>query len=212
MSTATHKPTDATAPLACVSTRTLLDRRCALVDIRRDDDLDCPLTLNRQDPYLFRPNANPALLQASEKERRASTDPIKPPTGAGEGELERTKTKTHRSHRMHTTPMQMMLNTRRSLMSQLDADVNSFEAIESDSDQKPHSYASTAADMRCRVRRNNTEASIFASETGHACVGTSSASDVSRAKLRRGSLTQKELVKAAIFLKANKNLLKRLAQ
>ena len=38
---------------------------CALIDIRRDDDLECPLTLNREDPYFFRPNANPALLASN---------------------------------------------------------------------------------------------------------------------------------------------------
>merc|ERR1719453_1679458 len=41
---------------------TSLMNACALIDIRRDDDLDCPLTLNREDPYLFRPNANAAIL------------------------------------------------------------------------------------------------------------------------------------------------------
>ena len=44
---------------------TSLMNACALIDIRRDDDLDCPLTLNHEDPYLFRPNANQAVLFAT---------------------------------------------------------------------------------------------------------------------------------------------------
>ena len=48
---------------------TSLMNACALIDIRRDDDLDCPLTLNREDPYArahsassWRPLFPPALF------------------------------------------------------------------------------------------------------------------------------------------------------
>ena len=47
---------------------------CALVDIRRDDDLGCALSLNREDPYLFRPNANPALVDGGRAPVRTSLD------------------------------------------------------------------------------------------------------------------------------------------
>lgn len=172
---------------------------CALVDVRRDDDLDCPLTLNREDPYMWKPNANAALLDQSigGKQEGESAEAAHKPE----------KAKVHRSHRMHTTPLQMVIQTRRSLMSQLsETDINSFAAVEADTEARPQSYASTAADMRCRVRKNTISAAsgagLFSNDKGHACVGTSSASDVSKAKLRRGSLTQSDFMTASIFLRA----------
>ena len=176
---------------------TSLMNACALIDIRRDDDLDAPLTLNREDPYLFRPNANSALLAAAGSSSSGGDDgsPEKDGTAGG---LERRKAgkKAGISARAYTTPMQMLLTTRRNLMKKLNTDINSFEAVESDAGghdgQRPVSFASGAADMRCRVRkRDTTESSedLFSTSQGHAVAGNSVASDVSRAKLRRGSLT-----------------------
>ena len=64
--------------------------------------------------------------------------------------------------------------------------------------------------MCIRDRNCNQEGGLFVNETAHACAGAGIASDVSRAKLRRGSLSSSDFMKASIFLRGNSNLLKRL--
>ena len=122
------------------------------------------------------------------------------------------------SARAYTTPLQMVLSTRRSLMSKLNTDVNSFEAVEADGgrqDSKPVSFDPTAADMRCRVRRHDTAAGssdLFSTKQSNAVAGNTAASDVSRAKLRRGSLSHADFAKASLLLQGDQRLLKRLAR
>ena len=76
------------------------------VDIRRDDDLDCPLTLNREDPYLWKPNANAALLDQSHKGEEESKGGEE---GAQAETPKATKAKAHRSHRKATEQLEAQM-------------------------------------------------------------------------------------------------------
>jgi len=198
---------------------------CALIDIRRDDDLGCALSLNREDPYLFRPNANPALVDGGRVARSDSAVGMAGDFEAAAQNGRSFKAGSHRSHRAHTTPMQMVLQTRRSLMSQLETDINSFEAIEAESGRRasPLSYAPTTADKGCRQRARAASASAATFSGDGACfsgrgakdgvrTGTTEASDVSRSKLCRGSLSRTDFAAASILLKKSPALLQRLAR
>ena len=83
--------------------------------------------------------------------------------------------------------MQMVLMTRRSLMSQLHVEINSFEAIEAESGRQKGEKPAAAKTMpndnndktgsRLRTRQNcNQEGGLFVNETAHACAGAGIAS------------------------------------
>ena len=206
---------------------TSLMNACALIDIRRDDDIDCPLTLNPVDPYLFRPNANHALLasgdggasfnKASGRESLEILDSSVSASGEPKTRLSRSPTMGKISHRASTAPLQNLISIRRTVAEKLNTDVNSFEAFEADmgrNDQKavPVSYGATAADIRCRARRVTTESSLFSHPAETFCTGTGVSSDTSRAKLRRGSLSKRDYISSAIFLRGDNGTLRRLAK
>ena len=98
----------------------------SLIDVRRDDELDCELTLNPEDPYLFRPNANPALIA----ETAAAAAGLNNTTGKKAGSSRQTTTH-HASHRMNTVPLQMLVRMRTNLSASLDTQINSFEVPQS---------------------------------------------------------------------------------
>ena len=199
---------------------TSLMNACALIDIRRDDDLDCPLTLNREDPYLFRPNANQAILAAQQQGGGGGGGGGGDDTGRGSPSAQepaaRPSTKLKVSHRASTAPLQNLLSVRRTVAAKLNTDVNSFEAFEAeggrDKQSVPASYGATAADMRCRARTRSTEGGLFSHQAAQACTGTGVDSDTSRAKLRRGSLSASSFAASAILLKGDKQTMRRLAR
>ena len=98
----------------------------ALIDIRRDDELETHLTLNQHDPYLFRANANPSFVALG----RMTGHPVSPrpqsdgggsPPGAnGEMSYSRRSVSVRgkgagRSHRANTVPLQVLLQMRRNM-------------------------------------------------------------------------------------------------
>jgi hypothetical protein len=101
---------------------------------------------------------------------------------------------------------------------QLHTDINSFQAIEADDidrREKPLSHAATSATaLRSRkgARAGGSVDNLFSSSNyASSSTGRTEASDVSRAKLKRGSLTHSDFAAASIMLKANKRLRARLA-
>ena len=189
---------------------TSLMNATALIDIRRDDELNIDeLPLNREDPYLFRPNANAALVDGSQGARSTGAD------GSGAGEPSVNKRQTAQSHRMNTVPLQLLLRTRANLQSKLDTQITSFEALEANERAVfvPQSYACGAA-CGCdgRQKTGGHRRSLFNPNAERGVgAGMLDAQDVSRAKLKKGELGWWNYWTTTICLTGNKQILQALA-
>ena len=151
---------------------TSLMTACALIDIRRDDeDLQAPMTVNYEDPYMFRAmvenkGGTPAPEEAARRvslENEMELDKIIQ-SGALPGTVpttERSTPLTHTSGRDGAVPLQKMLQTRRNLQAHQKDPINSFAPVLSKAQGKrPASFGTSALDLRCR----NT---VSASSPGH---------------------------------------------
>ena len=141
---------------------------CALVDIRRDDlDLDAPLTLNRQDPFLFRAKVDEAEMAAmgllsKEEEGIAMglslTSEQQAELGLGEGATAgggsgngamAGGSSSPGAGEAHV-PLQQLLVARRALQQRHQTpDINSFEPIDAkDKARAPTAFSSTTLDKQ----------------------------------------------------------------
>ena len=142
---------------------------CALIDIRRDDELDVPLTFNHEDPYLFRCHIDPEVIRKEEEERIREEEEIMKNIrtscnnggglpglgggGNGSGSSGGGGSPAHgrASGRANTVPLQMLITSRRSLQERYGYQaINSFEPVDAKEKdlRAPSSYASTSADAQ----------------------------------------------------------------
>lgn len=103
---------------------TSLMNACALIDMRMDDSFAAGLMpINREDPFLFRPNTTQALVPVVTHEGEATMS--KPKNSVGSE-----YSASGVSERAHTVPLQRVLHTRQALMDKTGQKFDSFDAID----------------------------------------------------------------------------------
>mmetsp|Transcript_41512 Transcript_41512/g.109497 ORF Transcript_41512/g.109497 Transcript_41512/m.109497 type:complete len:563 (-) Transcript_41512:102-1790(-) len=170
----------------------------SLIDVRHDDELDCPLTINPEDPYLFRPNANPALIKAMNPD----TNTAEPAAG---GSKKKPGTRKHASHRMYTVPLQMLLRTRANLSAAYNTPINSFAPLEANERYMPTSHGRRTQDGGSGPNLFNAGGGV---QAGLGAQDTSA----SRIKVKRGTLSLIDFARITILVSDNTRIRAQLAE